>query len=184
MRVLEPFVVLVFIALVGGACSSGDSDDTSSRDEQSRTAAEEPAVDESDDLTGGQVDLDEGAAQPDDPAAAQAEITANYEKYFDNETPQEEAFALAEDVDEIKDALLAAEEVGAVDGHRTIAVTDVKFTGVDEALVTFDILVDGNPLLEGFVGNAVLDDDGVWKVARSTNCQLAGLAGVNCPIEE
>lgn len=113
---------------------------------------------------------------------ARREIIANFERFFDSETPQEEAFTLAEDIDEIGEALTAAAEAFPLPGRRTVEVGDVTFTSETSADVAFAILVAGEVLLPDVDGNAVLED-GVWKVGRKTNCDLAALAGTACPVE-
>lgn len=162
----KTFAAVGVVVLVAGACSSGgDSEDAV---ERSRTAPESSGQES------GQV-----ATAPDDPAAAEAEIGANFTKYFDSETPQDEAFALAEGVDAIKDTLLAS-QAASPGGHRTVGISKVEFTSATEAVVTFDILYDGNGLLLDSTGKVVLDD-GVWKVSRELNCALTALAGFSCP---
>lgn len=161
---LKLIVALTVTALIAGACSGGDDADSEAEEDRSgeTSTTTEPAT-----------------AEPDDPAAAEAEIRANFEKVFDSETPEADAMALAEDVEEISPTMKQAQGAGP-GGHRTIAVKSVTFTSETTAAVVFDILLEGNPLLPGFGGGAVLED-GVWKVSRKTNCDLAALAGFSCP---
>lgn len=170
MRAGRVIAAVAVAALVGGACSSGGGGGSDQQAERSRTAPES-----SDAAT----TTRPPPSAPADAAAAEAEVRAAYEKYFDSNTPQEEAVALAAEIDEILPTLLQAQAV-APGGHRTVAVTKVAFTGAEAATVTFDILYDGNPLLFGFVGTAVVED-GVWKISRKTNCDLTALAGFACP---
>ena len=160
-------VAAVFVAaLVGGACSSGGGDSDASA-ERSRTAPESSS---------------EPTPAPDVPAnpeAAETEIRANFEKYFDSETPNEDAFPFVQDLDEIKDTLVAS-QAASPGGRRTVGISNVEFTSATEAVVTFDILYDGNSLLSDNTGKVVLAD-GVWKVSRELNCALTALAGFSCP---
>lgn len=162
--VLKLIVALAATALIAGACSGGDDSSDEAEEDRSEetTTTTEPAP-----------------AEPDDPAAAEAEIRANFGKVFDSETPEAEAMAFAEDVEEITPTMKQA-QAASPGGHRTIAVKSVTFTSETTADVVFDILLEGNPLLPGFGGGAIFED-GVWKVTRKTNCDLAALAGFSCP---
>jgi hypothetical protein len=62
------------------------------------------------------------------------------------------------------------------------SVDEIVFTDPDHAAVWFSIAVDGRTLLPHHRGDALVVD-GVWKVARSTFCNLMALAGVQCPPE-
>ncbi|MGH9030304.1 MAG: hypothetical protein ACRDV4_11910 [Acidimicrobiales bacterium] len=67
-------------------------------------------------------------------------------------------------------------------GEITVSVDTISFIDAENAAVLFTIAVDGMPLLHNTRGEAVLVD-GKWKMARSTFCRLATLAGVECPPE-
>jgi hypothetical protein len=60
------------------------------------------------------------------------------------------------------------------------SVDRIVFTDPDHAAVWFSIAVDGAAVLSRRRGDAVIDN-GIWKVARSTFCELMALAGVQCP---
>ena len=79
--------------------------------------------------------------------------------------------------------------VAAKEQHRGIApqgatvvtsVDEIVFIDPGHAAVWFSIAVDGTTMLSRRRGEAVVVDD-VWKVARSTFCELMALAGVQCP---
>ncbi len=62
-----------------------------------------------------------------------------------------------------------------------ITVAEIAFVDATHAAVWFSISVDGRTLLaEEHRGDAVIVA-GAWKMARSTFCQLMGMAGVPCP---
>ncbi len=61
-----------------------------------------------------------------------------------------------------------------------VSIDEVAFVDTGHAAVLYSICVDGNPVLTNHRGDAVAMD-GVWKVARSTFCELMGMAGVPCP---
>ncbi len=80
--------------------------------------------------------------------------------------------------------LVAAKErrLGVVppDAEVVTLVDEIVFLDPDHAAVLFSIMADGRTMLTRHRGDAVLVD-GVWKVARSTFCNLVALAGVPCP---
>jgi hypothetical protein len=78
--------------------------------------------------------------------------------------------------------------VAAKEQHRGIApqgatvvtsVDEIVFTDPGHPAVWFSIAVNGTTMLSRRRGEAVVVD-GVWKVARSTFCELMALAGVQC----
>lgn len=165
MCALRPLITLSAFTLVLAACSGG-SDST--------TSAETPRADEPTTIT-----EPPAPKAPADPAAAEAEVRANFSKVFDSTTPQADALVLVQDAAEIAPTLEQA-QAASPGGHRTVAITDVTFVSDTEASVTFDIVLEGATLLPGFIGGAVFED-GVWMVSRKTNCDLAALAGFSCP---
>lgn len=163
MRTQRVLALFFAVAVAGAACGGGS-------DDAATTTTEAPEVEET---------TTTEARAPADAAAAEAEVRANFATYFDSETPEADALALAEDVDEIIETLRQAQGASP-GGHRTVAVKSVTFTSETTADVTFDIVLDGNVLLPDFAGSAVLDE-GVWKISRKTNCDLSALAGFSCP---
>ncbi|MFJ8661795.1 hypothetical protein [Streptomyces sp. NPDC093795] len=116
------------------------------------------------------------ADEPDDPAAAEAEITENWTKFFDPKTPVADKAKLLEDGERMREVL------GAFAGDRNAAMTSAKVKGVDftsatGADVTYDLLVGGAPALPDARGTSVLEDD-TWKVSVKTLCGLVELSGV------
>ncbi len=59
-------------------------------------------------------------------------------------------------------------------------VDEISFIDATHAAVWFSIAVDGASVLPNRRGDAIIVD-GTWKMARSTFCELVGLAGVPCP---
>ncbi len=110
---------------------------------------------------------------PADPAAARAEIVANWAKFFSPASSLDEREALLENGAQYRQAL----EVRSKDPLQKQAsakVTNVEFTAPDEALVTYDVSLNGKVALPAAQGMAVLQD-GVWKVAGNTFCSLISL---------
>jgi hypothetical protein len=59
-------------------------------------------------------------------------------------------------------------------------VHEIRFINDHQAVVIWDLVNNGNPLLANQIGFAVLVD-GKWKVARETDCALLKLGGAICP---
>ncbi|MFH9725019.1 hypothetical protein ACH4M4_18930 [Streptomyces sp. NPDC017254] len=149
-----------------------------------------PAVACSDDGEGRSADIETSAPaatatappaadEPDDPAAAQAEITENWTAFFDPKTPTAERVKLLENGERMQAVL------GAFGGDKNAAATSAKVTGVEftsatGANVTYDLLVGGAPALPDAQGTSVLQD-GTWKVSVKTLCGLVELSGVTVP---
>ncbi|MFJ3095205.1 hypothetical protein [Streptomyces hydrogenans] len=124
----------------------------------------------------GATDRPSGAAEPADPAAAEAEIARNWAAFFDADTPAAERVKLLENGEEMRDVLTAF--AGNPQAAAIAAkVTGVAFTSATGADVTYDLLVGGNPLLPDSRGTSVLQDD-TWKVSVKTLCGLVKLSGV------
>jgi len=65
----------------------------------------------------------------------------------------------------------------------SIRADEIHFYDTTRAAVWFSIALGDRTLLRRHRGEAVLVD-GEWKMARTTFCQLMGMAGVVCPPEE
>jgi hypothetical protein len=119
--------------------------------------------------------------QPADAAAARSAIAQAYAS-VDGGHPAGEP-ALLEDAARLQPTLDEAarrNNVPAQYAHVAWVVRDVVFTGPAVASVRYDITNDGQVLLGGRIGQAVLDH-GVWKMARATMCEVLALGGTTCP---
>jgi hypothetical protein len=114
-----------------------------------------------------------------DEAAAQAQVIANWEKFFTPGTSVDERVTLLQN----GSALRAAIEQSATNPLQQQArakVTHVAFTSPTEATVTYDVYLNGAIALPNSQGIAVLEG-GTWKVAQQSFCSLISL-GVSGPI--
>jgi len=160
MERVKGFVVLVVsLGLVlTGACGDDDENDS---------AADTTATTEAPSTT-----LDAAAT-----AAAEGEITAVFEAFFNGALSFEERTANLEDGEELQ-ALVEdqAKILGAQAVNTTGMVKTIKLLDESSAEVTYDVLLSGAPALRDGYGLAVLVDD-KWKVSRITLCDLLRLAG-------
>ncbi|MFJ4789372.1 hypothetical protein [Streptomyces sp. NPDC088794] len=115
------------------------------------------------------------ATAPADPAAATAEVKANWEKFFDPKFSTKDKQAVLENGDEMGPVLRAfnGDERG---GQVQAEVTKVEFTKADEATVTYNLTLNGATALPKASGTSV-EQDGTWKVSVNTLCALVALSG-------
>ncbi|WP_406860026.1 hypothetical protein ABZO31_06380 [Streptomyces sp. HUAS MG47] len=117
--------------------------------------------------------------QPDDPAAAKAEITKNWTAFFDAQTPVDERVRVLENGEQMRPVLTAfAADPNAA--RASAKVNAIAFTSADKAAVTYDLLISGTPAVPDSKGTSVLQD-GVWKVSVQTLCALVNQSGNAVP---
>ncbi|MER7668366.1 hypothetical protein ABTY61_07845 [Kitasatospora sp. NPDC096128] len=112
---------------------------------------------------------------PADPAAATAEITANWEKFFDPATPIADKAKLLQGGDALLPVLQGFSQDPRV-GQVQAKVNGVAFTDAADATVTYALSLQSTVVEPSASGQAVLDN-GTWKVSRSTLCGLLTQAG-------
>lgn len=121
-----------------------------------------------------------GSSAPANPkAAAVAQITANWQKFFNGGTPAATKVSLVTNGQAFA-SIINAQAASALAKSTSAKVTAVKLSGLTAAAVTYNILLAGKPALPDQHGIALLQG-GVWKVAASSFCSLLGLEGQNPP---
>jgi len=160
--IVAPALVLA-LALTAAACSSSSSSPSAPASPSSAPASSSAVTTSS--------------AAPSSPAGstanAAAEITANWEKFFDSSTPVSEKVTLLQNGKVLEPAIRAlvalplASNLGA-------KVTAVTVTSPTKAAVTYNITSGGSSLLSGQKGTAVYQD-GTWKVGTASLCGLLRL---------
>ncbi|MFI7321466.1 hypothetical protein [Streptomyces venezuelae] len=119
------------------------------------------------------------ASAPADPAAAEKEVTENWEKFFDPKTSLKEKETVLENGPEMRDVLESFS--GDERGKQVAAdVTEVAFGSATEADVTYALTLKGATALPDASGTAVNQDD-TWKVSVKTLCALVKLSGNESP---
>jgi hypothetical protein len=73
-----------------------------------------------------------------------------------------------------------AQAGGSMAKQASAEVSKVTMISANSAQVTFSILLGGNPMLPDYKGYAVRED-GKWKVAGKTFCELMTLQGQATP---
>jgi hypothetical protein len=103
-------------------------------------------------------------------SAAVAEITTNWEKFFNASTPLSQRVALLENGSSFSSAIDSFSKLPLANGIGA-KVTGVTVTSATMATVTYSIVSGSTTLLAGQTGTAV-NQDGTWKVGDASLCNL------------
>ena len=148
--ILAPALALALAATVA-ACSSSSSSTTSAP--TSSATASSPA-----------------SVPATDTSGAAAQITANWEKFFNASTPTSQRVALLENGSTFASAITDFSKIPLASGISA-KVTAVMVNSATQAAVTYDIVSGSTSLLTGQKGTAVYQD-GTWKVGDGSLCGL------------
>jgi hypothetical protein len=163
---LAPALGLVF-ALAITACSSSGSSSSS-------TATSAPAA-----TTSAATASSSAAAG----GSAAAQITANWEAFFNPATPNSKRVQLLENGSEFASAI-SAFSASPLAQQVSSKVDSVSVTSATKANVKYDLTAAGTAVATGQTGTSVLQD-GVWKVGDDVFCGLlkegASLLNVSVP---
>ena len=151
--ILAPALGLA-LALAVAACSSSSSSSSSSAPATSAPASSAPA-----------------SAPASGNAAAAAEITANWEKFFNASTPTSQRVALLQNGAAFAVAITGLSHLVSGLGAT---VTSVTVTSPTSATVKYNLTASGSTLLSGQTGTAVYEN-GTWKVGDASLCGLLKL---------
>jgi hypothetical protein len=160
IRIAVPAVVATALLLAGCGGSSSPSSAPSSSAPSSTSAAP-------------------SATAPADPTAAKAQITANWQKFFDYKTPSAQAVSLLEDGQSLGAALaLAKKERDQTHIKQGAKVKVITFNSATSANVLYQLL-NGTQVLLGSASGVAVYVDGQWKVGKQTFCSLVTLGNNN-----
>jgi len=163
---LAPALGLVF-ALAITACSSSGSSSSS-------TATSAPAA-----TTSAATTSSSAAAG----GSAAAQITANWEAFFNPATPNSKRVQLLENGSEFASAINAF-SASPLAQQVSSKVDSVSVTSATKANVKYDLTAAGTAVATGQTGTSVLQD-GVWKVGDEVFCGLlkqgASLLNISVP---
>ncbi|MFJ2744078.1 hypothetical protein ACIO3O_31005 [Streptomyces sp. NPDC087440] len=115
------------------------------------------------------------ASGPADSASAERQIRSNWQSFFDPNLTLDEKAVLLENGQTMKPVLKAFN--GDKRGGQTSAVVKkVRLNSATLATVTYDLQLDGVPVLPNATGTSVLQDQ-KWKVSVKSLCALVKLSG-------
>ncbi|MFE3111106.1 hypothetical protein [Kitasatospora indigofera] len=112
---------------------------------------------------------------PADPAAAEATVRENWEKFFNPSTSLDDRTALLQNGEQLKPLLQTVVE-NPQGGQAQAKVSNVTFTSPTAADVTYTLTIQGNVVQADAKGKAVLVD-GTWKISTTTFCGLVTQGG-------
>jgi hypothetical protein len=122
------------------------------------------------------------ATAPADPAAAAAEVKANWTTFFDYRTPLAKELTLLQGGSALTPAIHTAQrEQKATHLKELVKVKSVEFTSPTQATVHYSLYNGTHVLLANSAGVAVLDG-GSWKVSKLTFCTLVQLGNNGKPV--
>ena len=156
-RILVPAAALALAAAVAG-CSSSSTSSSSAASTPASTPATSAAASSS-------------APAASSSASAVAEITANWEKFFNSSTPTSQRVALLQNGSSFATAISGLSSLVSKLGAK---VTNVTLTSATTATVKYNLTAGGTSLLNNQTGTAVLEN-GVWKVGDASLCGLIKL---------
>ncbi|GAB07039.1 hypothetical protein GII30_05040 [Gordonia amarae] len=155
--------------VIGVVAGCGDDDDSSDASSSATTSA----VAESTAATSS------AAASAADPAVTK-EITDAYTTFFNGKTPAADRTALIENPDGFSQVLVGMASDTRAQGTG-VTVKGVTLTDDTNADVSYDLLLNGTPVMPDQTGQAI-KVDGKWKVASSTFCALLSIQGTGAQI--
>jgi len=101
---------------------------------------------------------------------AVAQITANWETFFNGKTPVSQRVSLVQDGSQFQ-SIIQAQAGSALAAGASAKVTKVTVTSPTQATVKYNILEGGSPAVSNQTGMAVLEN-GTWKVGVTSFCGL------------
>ena len=152
--ILAPALGLALAAAVAACSSSGTSSSSSA------PATSAPATSAS----------ASSAPASSNNSTAVAEITANWEKFFNFSTPTSERVALLQNGSAFSSAISALSKIPLASGIGA-KVTSVTVNSATSATVNYNLVSGSSTLLSGQTGKAVYED-GTWKVGDASLCGL------------
>jgi hypothetical protein len=152
------------LAATMAACSSSGSSATASPSSAppASSAASSPAASGTSPSAGSTA----GAASGD----AKAQITTNWEAFFDGKTSGATKISLLENGQKFA-SIINAQAGSGIAASAGAKVTAVVVNSPAQATVHYDITLNGTPALQNQTGTAVYQD-GMWKVGDVSFCQL------------
>ena len=163
-------VLTLAAALSLAACGGSSSGGTSPTDSSSPAANQSTAPGDTN-------------TEPADAAAAKAEITDVWVRFFHTGTDRNDAVSLLEDGENLGAALDKAEQEDKQTGLvRRAKVQRIDFISPTTANITWTLLNGKNPVLPNASGQAVLSG-GKWKVSKLTFCTLVELGNNGKPVK-
>jgi hypothetical protein len=166
-RIAAPALGLALAATMA-ACSSGSSSPASAEPSSAASASSASAAPSA--PASSPASSSSGAAAS---GNAKAQITANWEAFFNGQTQAAKKISLLENGQKFA-TVIKAQAGSGLASSAGAKVTAVVVNSATKATVTYDITLSGATALGNQTGTAIYQD-GVWKVGDVSFCQLLKL---------
>jgi len=169
---------LVAVALLAAACGSSSKPSSSTTTSPTTTTTTSPTTTTPTTTTSPASPSETataGGGAPADQATAKAQITDNWQKFFDPKTAVADKAKYLENGDTLAPLLQGFASDPRI-SQVSAKVSNVVFTSPTTATVTYALSLSGTVVEPNATGKAVLQN-GTWKVSLSSLCGLLALAG-------
>ena len=172
-------ILILSLALMGGACGGGDSADAAPTPTAvPTTMAATTTTTTTTTVVPTTTTTEATGIIPGEDPDVDAIVLA-YTTALDSVAPYDEKAPFIDDPSGLEETVAKYLETGESMGGIGVAVTAVSVDG-DTATVTYDLLFAGNPSYPDLTGEAVKTAEG-WKITRAGFCSLMSSARVGCP---
>ncbi|SCC36517.1 hypothetical protein GA0061093_10784 [Rhodococcus qingshengii] len=154
--------VAIAAALTMTACSSGEKEASPTTSSKTTTATTTPS----------------GDPAPELPTSA--ELNGKVAQALDESVPAADKVNLVQGAEQDPELINQVAAAAKAAGAQVEILDPVTDTGSETAAASLNIVVNGQPLQQGLQASFVYED-GVWKLSKTTACQIVGVAGLTSP---
>ncbi|MFB9778323.1 MULTISPECIES: hypothetical protein [Rhodococcus erythropolis group] len=154
--------VAIAAALTMTACGSDDKTDSPTTTSKSTTATTSTS----------------DVAAPELPTSA--ELNGKVAQALDESVPAADKVNLVQGAEQDPELINQVAAAAKAAGAQVEILDPVTDTGSETAAASLNIVVNGQPLQQGLQASFVYED-GVWKLSKTTACQIVGVAGLTSP---
>ena len=154
--------VAIAAALTMTACGSDDKTDSPTTTSKSTTATTSTS----------------DVAAPELPTSA--ELNGKVAQALDESVPAADKVNLVQGAEADPELINQVAAAAKAAGAQVEILDPVTDTGSETAAASLNIVVNGQPLQQGLQASFVYED-GVWKLSKTTACQIVGVAGLTSP---
>lgn len=108
------------------------------------------------------------------------ELNAKVAQALDETVPAADKVNLVQGAEADPELINQVAAAAKAAGAQVEILDPVTDTGSETAAASLNIVVNGQPLQQGLQASFVYED-GVWKLSKTTACQIVGVAGLTSP---
>jgi len=109
-----------------------------------------------------------------------AELNGKVAQALDETVPAADKVNLVQGAEQDPELINQVAAAAKAAGAQVEILDPVTDTGSETAAASLNIVVNGQPLQQGLQASFVYED-GVWKLSKTTACQIVGVAGLTSP---